>query len=209
MGIGMCVLAAPELVVGAVIVTGVVVVGFAIKEALDADELKWERPEREPLPETKPAVRELLVERRTLPEDSWGPNWPPLLPPKLLERERRPECEPRKVKHRGGNPLHNLCADNVPNNDFSGWDALVNGKNFDALQMRTLTLWEVKTNAIEKYSPFVRRTELDTQVEEAKRERALAMACGYHFVIGVRTEAHRLALIDRDPSFTVVVMDWC
>jgi hypothetical protein len=34
-GLGVCVLAAPEVVVGAVIVAGVVVVGFAIKEALD------------------------------------------------------------------------------------------------------------------------------------------------------------------------------
>jgi hypothetical protein len=40
-GIGLCVMAAPEIVVEAVIITGVVVVGFAIKEALDAHELKW------------------------------------------------------------------------------------------------------------------------------------------------------------------------
>jgi hypothetical protein len=43
-GLGVCVLAAPEIVVGAVIVTGVVVVGFAIKEALDAYELSRDRP---------------------------------------------------------------------------------------------------------------------------------------------------------------------
>ena len=35
-GLGVCVLAAPEIVMGAVIVAGVVVVGFAVKEALDA-----------------------------------------------------------------------------------------------------------------------------------------------------------------------------
>jgi len=40
LGIGLCVLAAPEIVVGAVIVVGVVVVGVAIKESLDAYELR-------------------------------------------------------------------------------------------------------------------------------------------------------------------------
>jgi hypothetical protein len=34
--VGICILIAPEIVVGAVIITGAVVVGFAIKEALDA-----------------------------------------------------------------------------------------------------------------------------------------------------------------------------
>ncbi|WP_306413552.1 hypothetical protein [Cystobacter fuscus] len=52
-GVGLCVLAAPEIVVGAVVVAGVVVVGFAIKEALDAYE-KRGRPQVRPVPETKP-----------------------------------------------------------------------------------------------------------------------------------------------------------
>ena len=43
-GVGFCVLAAPEIVVGAVIVVGVVVVGFVIKEALDAYELNGPTP---------------------------------------------------------------------------------------------------------------------------------------------------------------------
>src|SRR3712207_2481841 len=52
-GVGLCVLAAPELVVGTVIVAGVVVVGFVIKEALDAYGLKWADPEdARPAPET-------------------------------------------------------------------------------------------------------------------------------------------------------------
>jgi hypothetical protein len=54
-GLGVCVLAAPEFIVGAVVVAGVVVVGFAIKEALDAYELKGVDPEEvRPAPETKP-----------------------------------------------------------------------------------------------------------------------------------------------------------
>jgi hypothetical protein len=46
-------------------------------------------------------------------------------------------------------------------------------------------------------------------VEEAQRERALAAACGYQFVIGVRTEAHKAALLARDRTLAVVIMDWC
>src|SRR5918997_6933747 len=56
LGIGLCVLAAPEIVVGAVIVVGVVVVGVVIKEALEAYELRGSSSEEEePAPQTKPA----------------------------------------------------------------------------------------------------------------------------------------------------------
>ena len=85
----------------------------------------------------------------------------------------------------------------------------VNGKNFDALQMATRTLWEVKTTAIETYNPYVRRRELEKQVEEANRERALAAACGYKFAIGVRTETHKQLLKALLPDSDVVVMTWC
>ena len=54
---GFCVLAAPEIVVGTVIVVGVVVVGFVIKEALDAYALDMGRPEVRPAPETALAPR--------------------------------------------------------------------------------------------------------------------------------------------------------
>jgi hypothetical protein len=210
-GIGVCVLAAPEIVVGAVIVAGVVVVGFAIKEALDAYELKWaDQEDARPVPETKPAPQETSPRKRPKPEPK-GPDFPPVGPIETSERERHPECKPRRVKHRGGNELHNTCADRVPNNTFSGWDALVNGKNFDALQMRTRTLWEVKTNDIETYNPFVQRAELDKQIEEARRERALAAACGFDFRIGVRSKAHKEALEDAGPDLRglIEVMDWC
>ena len=131
------------------------------------------------------------------------------MPPKPLERERRPECKPQRVPHRGGNKLHNKCADRIPQNSYSGWDALVNRKNFDALQERTRTLWEVKTNAIETYNPYILRAELEKQVEEARREHDIAAACGYDFVVGVRTEAHKKLLEQEDFTLKVVVMDWC
>jgi hypothetical protein len=215
-GLGVCVLAAPEIVVGAVIITGVVVVGFAIQEALDTDALKRGRPEVGPAPEARPvpqteaATQEPPTERRPKPEPQ-GPELPPLVPTETSERERRRRCEPQRVPHRGGHGPHNACADSVPDNDFSGWDALVNGKNFDALQLRTRTLWEIKTNDIETYNPFVRRVELDKQIEEARRERALAAACGFDFRIGVRSTEHREALEDAAPDLRglIEVMDWC
>jgi hypothetical protein len=109
----------------------------------------------------------------------------------------------------GGNDLHNTCADRVPQNDFPGWDVLVNGKHFDALQLTTRRLWEVKTTAIETYTPFVQEIELDKQVQEARRERTLAAACGYDFVIGVRSEAHKELLEARLRGFNIVLMTWC
>jgi hypothetical protein len=113
------------------------------------------------------------------------------------------------VPPKGGHPLHNRCAENVPFNDFRGANALVNGKAFDALQLSTRTLWEIKTNAIETYNDFVYSIELDRQVTEAQRERELAAACGFDFIIGVRTEAHKAALGKLDGTLKVVVMDWC
>jgi hypothetical protein len=220
LGVGVCVLAAPEIVVGAVIITGVVVVGFAIKEALDAYELKWADPEdarpapetrpvleTKPVPETKPAPQEPSPKKRPKPEPK-GPDFPPPEPTETSERDRR-RCEPIPVRHLGGNNLHNKCADRVPLNSFPGWDVLINGKNFDALQLDTRTLWEVKTTTIETYNPYVRRTELQKQVEEAQRERELAAACGYDFVIGVRSEAHKKLLEAQLRGFNIVLMTWC
>ncbi len=111
--------------------------------------------------------------------------------------------------HLGGNKLHDKCADRIPNNSFPGGDVFVNGKNFDALQLATRTLWEVKTNDIETYDPFVRRIELQKQVEEARRERELAAACGYDFAIGVRSDAHEKLLEALLPGFNIVLMTWC
>jgi uncharacterized protein DUF6310 len=113
------------------------------------------------------------------------------------------------VSPRGGDKFHNLCADNVPHNAFRKANVLVNGKAFDALQWSTRTLWEVKTSNIETYNDFVLGVELDRQAREALREQALAAACGFDFVIGVRTEAHKAALRERIPGIKIVVMNWC
>lgn len=216
--VGICLLSQPEIVVGAVLVTGLVVMALAIHDALEeSTHGRYAQPEEEPSqddtrPESGPQVAEAerLAPRRQPDGSPSGGDRPPPVPPELLEpRERRPECLPVRVKPKGGNRLHNQCADGVPGNTFRGANALVNGKAFDALQPATRTLWEVKTTAIETYSPFLRQTELATQVEEGRRESGLAEACGYHFVIGVRTQAHKAMLEELLPNFDIVLMPWC
>ncbi|ATB31338.1 hypothetical protein MEBOL_004800 [Melittangium boletus DSM 14713] len=214
-GVGLCVLAAPEIIVGAVIVAGVVVVGFAIKEALDAHELKWADqedarplPEKRPVPETAPAPQKPSPEKRPKPEPK-GPDFPPLEPPEVTERDRH-RCEPVPVPyHRGGNKLHDKCADRIPNNSFPGGDVFVNGKNFDALQLATRTLWEVKTDNFDTYPPELRRIVIEEQLPKLQYERALALACGFDFKVGVRSAAHKAALEFADETLEIVVMNWC
>jgi hypothetical protein len=212
-GIGLCVLAAPKILVGAVIVTVVVVVGFAIKEALDAYALDMGRPEvrpapeTRPVPETKPAPPKPSPKKRPKPEPK-GPDFPPPEPPETSERDRR-RCEPVPVPHRGGNNDHNKCADRIPYNSFSGWDVLVNGKQFDALQLATRTLWEVKTDDFDIHSPRSQAFFAKVKLPEIQREKRLAEACGYNFVVGVRSAAHKAALLRLDPKLDIVVMDWC
>lgn len=210
MGVGLCVFMAPEIIVGTVIVTGAVVMAVAIKEGLDAYERSASRERAKPEPQTRPSQdQEPTAEQEPTPS-GLGRDWFPPDPPISSDpRDRRPECTPKRIPPKGGHPLHNACADNVPFNAFRGANALVNGKAYDALQPAARMLWEVKTNAIETYSPFVQRTELQKQVAEGRRERDLAAACGYGFVIGVRTETHRQLLRRAAPDLRVELMDWC
>jgi hypothetical protein len=201
--------------VGAVIVAGVVVVGFAIKEALDTYPEKRGRPpqvrpmpETRPVPVTNPVPQEPSPKKRPKPEPK-GPDFPPVGPVEVMERDRHPECKPIPVPHRGGNNDHNTCADRIQNNSFPGWDVLVNGKQFDALQLATRTLWEVKTDDFEKQPPRSQEFFVRSKLPELRREKKLAEACGYNFSVGVRSKAHLAALRAADPSLTVVVMDWC
>jgi hypothetical protein len=209
-GIGVCVLAAPEIVVGAVVVAGVVVVGFAIKEALDAYELSRGRPEARPtpetwaLPETKAAPKEPQKQQPPKPEPA-GQDWPPPLPPDTRERERSRRCEAIPVKHRGGDDAHNKCADEFPPNRYPGKDVLVNGKNFDALQVGVRVLWEIKTDQYDTYKPYLKKQVVRDQLKEFDEDRRLAEACGYVFKVGVSSEAHKKALEAADPSFDIVV----
>jgi hypothetical protein len=216
MGLGICVLAAPQIVVGAVVIIGVVVVAAAIAEELDAYGRtrraypEASREDAKPRPETGPATQEPFANRRPDPKASpMGRDWLPPSPPEPSEQERRPKCEPIPVPHLGGSDSHNECANKVPNNSFPGWDVLVNGKNFDALQLATRTLWEVKTDGFDQHSRRSQQFFIQVKLPEIQRERRLAEQCGYHFVVGVRSEAHKVALEREDRSLKVVVMDWC
>ncbi len=126
------------------------------------------------------------------------------------EREEDPRCTPIPLpRHLGGNGLHNECADKMPGNSFPGGDVFVNGKNFDALQMATRTLWDVKTDDFEKQSPRSQRFFVRMKLTELRREDRLARECGYDFVVGVKSAAHKAVLAEEDPTLRVVIMDWC
>jgi len=209
-GIGVCVLAAPELVVGAVVVVGVVVVGFAISEALEAYEKRGRpqvrppptrpvpetrpAPEARPVAETKPVPQQPKMKRRPKPEPSGG-DWPPPLPPGPTDWERDRKCEAYPENHRGGDKAHNDCADWYPPNRWPGKDAVVGGKAFDALQVGARVLWEIKTDEFGRYSEFLKKQTVADEVEEFEKDSRIALACGYAFMVGVSTEEHKAALI--------------
>ncbi|WP_375772592.1 DUF6310 domain-containing protein [Archangium gephyra] len=220
LGIGLCVLAAPELVVGAVVVVGVMVVGFAISEALEAYEKRGRPqvrppptlpvpetrpvPEARPVTETKPTPPELKKKRRPKPEPA-GEDWPPGPGPAPTDRERDRKCEAIPVPHRGGKKAHNTCADWYPPNRWPGKDAQVDGKNFDALQVGVRVLWEIKVEYFDGYTDFIKGITVKKEVKEFREYRAIALACGYAFKVGVISEAHKAALLEEDDSFDIVV----
>lgn len=127
-------------------------------------------------------------------------------PPPVATSGERPECEPIPTPHRGGDALHNRCADEIPPNRFPGNDVLVNGKRFDALQVGKRILWEIKTDNYDTFTPFLQGKVIRHQVPELQRERGIARECGYDFVIGVTSAAHRTALLFEDSTLQIVVM---
>ncbi|WP_368668985.1 DUF6310 domain-containing protein [Corallococcus sp. CA053C] len=207
MGIGLCVLVAPEIVVGAVIVLGVVVVAVAIKEAMDAHELRHAYPEEAGTSRgTKVASREAEAQRKLKPEpEPAGQDQQPPVPPVLVDRTGRASCEPVPVPHAGGDTPHNQCADKVPPNRYPGMDVLVGGVRFDALQVGVRVLWEIKTHRFDSYNYFIQKREIETELEQIEKEQDAAAACGYGYVIGVSTQAHKDALLAVLPSLKIVV----
>jgi hypothetical protein len=201
--IGFCVVTAPEVAAGAMIVLGVVVAVVAIKEALDEYEVKRGRIESTRMPATSPIPPDLLAERWPKPEPR-GPDFPPPPPRDPPDRDR-PKCEAIPVPHRGGDAIHNMCADVVPPNRYPGKDVCVAGKCYDSLQAGAPVLWEIKTDQFDTYSDFLRKQVIDDQFKELIKERDIAEACGYRFVIGVSSAAHKAALLARNDRFVIVV----
>jgi hypothetical protein len=207
-GAALCILAAPEIAVGAVMVLGGVVVGVAIAEALEAYERRGPvepeagRQVARPAPQPQPA-REPLASRRPKPEGSpLGRDW---LPPDSVEREERHECRPVPVPHAGKDDAHNQCADTYPPNRYPGMDVLVNGIRFDALQVGVRVLWEIKTHRFDTYNDFLREQEIAKEIEQLLSERKAAHACGYDSVVGVSTEEHKAALLEKERTLKIVV----
>jgi hypothetical protein len=207
MSVGLCVFIAPEIIVGAVVVMGAVVVAVAIQEGLEAYARSSASERARPVTQTQSSSEQEPVANREPTPSGLGRDW---IPPESFETtERRPECRPVPVPHRGGNDAHNQCADRIENSSFPGWDVLVNGKQFDAWVPVTRTLWEIKTDDFDIHSPHSQRFFARVKLPEIRREKALAEACGYQFVVGVRSPAHKAALLALDPDLAIVVMDWC
>ncbi|RJS24260.1 hypothetical protein DRW03_10745 [Corallococcus sp. H22C18031201] len=205
LGTGLCVLAAPEIVAGTVIVLGAVVVGVVIKEALDAYALRGSSREAVgSAPQTKSASQDSSAKRKPEMEPS-GQDWLPPVSTEPLERESRPECRPVPVPHAGEDAPHNECADAFPPNRYPGRDVLVGGERFDALQVGVRVLWEIKTHQFDTYNDYVRGRELEKELKQLTKERRAAVACGYGFVLGVSTQAHKDALLREDRSLNIVV----
>ncbi|RKH15924.1 hypothetical protein D7V77_38225 [Corallococcus sp. CA041A] len=207
MGVGLCVLVAPEIVVGAVIVLGVVVVAVAIKEALDSYELRHAYPEEAGTSRgTKVSSREAEAQRKPkLKPEPAGQDWQPPVPPVPVDRTGRASCEPVPVPHAGEDAPHDECADKFPPNRYPGMDVLVGGVRFDALQVGVRVLWEIKTHRFDSYNDFIRRQEIAKELEQIEREQDAAAACGYGCVIGVSTQAHKDALLRANRFLNVVV----
>ncbi len=200
MGVALCVFASPAVITGAVIVIGTVVVAVAIKEGLDAYERNASRERAKPETQTRPShEQERLTHRKPKPEPSGQDGFPPG-PTEPLDRERRPECRPVPVPHAGEDDPHNECADTFPPNRYPGMDVLVNGKQFDALQVGVRVLWEIKTHQFDTYSLFLRNQVARDHVDEMREDREIAAACRYDFVVGVSSAAHKKALLDLAPD---------
>ncbi len=79
------------------------------------------------------------------------------------------------------------------------------GKRFDALQVGARVLWEIKTDQFDTYSEFLQEQVVRQQVATMREERTIAMECGYGFVVGVSTEAHKEALAELERTLNIVV----
>ena len=68
-------------------------------------------------------------------------------------------------------------------------------------------LWEIKTDQFDTYSDFLRRQVISDQVTQMREERDIAETCGYDFVVGVSSAAHKTALERAAPELRIVVTE--
>jgi hypothetical protein len=84
-------------------------------------------------------------------------------------------------------------------------DVFVAGVRFDALQVGVRVLWEIKTHRFDTYNAFIQGREIEKEYDQIRKERTAATSCGYDFVVGVSTQAHKDALLEEFPTLNVVV----
>jgi hypothetical protein len=122
-----------------------------------------------------------------------------LAPSNAYAAQPRVCCIPKPVPHRGGDLVHNICADVVPPNDYPGNDARVDGKNFDAFNALTKSLWEAKTYnpanctsafCKEKLQPMWYAKDL----AELAYERTIAHKCEYSFGLAAGDGSYAAAM---------------
>jgi uncharacterized protein DUF6310 len=198
--VALCIFAAPEIVVGAVVVIGAVVVAAAIQDGIDAYQRHASRErakfKTQPTPAKEPSANQT-------PEPKGSPTGD--IFPVPDSEPRRPECEAIPVPRASKDAPHNECADKFPPNRYPGMDVSVGGIRFDALQVRVRVLWEIKTHQFDKYNAFVQEMEIKKELKQLRKERDIALACGYDFAVGVSTQEHRAALLFEEPTLNIVV----
>jgi hypothetical protein len=201
-GIALCVFASPVVVTGAVVVIGTVVVAAAIQEAINTYQRNASRERAKRTAQIRPSGEQEPVAKREPKPEGLGRDW---LPPVTSDPSERSECRPVPVPHAGGDVPHNECADKFPPNRYPGMDVFVGGERFDALQVGVRVLWEIKTHRFNTYPDFIQDQEIEKEIEQLREERRAAQACGYGFVVGVSTQAHKDALLRVDRFLNVVV----
>jgi len=74
---------------------------------------------------------------------------------------------------------------------------------------RIMPRWMKASDDFETQPPRSQQFFVEMNLPEIQRERRLAAECGFKFAVGVRSEAHKAALLRADSSLDVVVMNWC
>jgi hypothetical protein len=201
MGVALCIFASPAVVTGAVIVIGAVVVAAVIQEEINTYQRNAVRERAKIKTQPRPA-EEPSANRTPKPEGSPTGD---IFPVPTDSPTDRLKCEPIPVPRASKDDPHNECADTFPPNRYPGMDVSVGGIRFDALQAGVRVLWEIKTHQFDKYNAFVQEMEIKKELKQLRKERAIAIACGYDFVVGVSTQAHKDALLAEDRFLNIVV----
>ncbi|HYO55002.1 DUF6310 domain-containing protein [Archangium sp.] len=116
-------------------------------------------------------------------------------------RARRDHQEPGRPRH-----FHDRTGGETGTNPrLRGDGTRLSGERKTGVQVGVRVLWEIKVEYFDGYNDFLRRITVEREIEEFKEYRAIARSCGYAFKVGVISEAHKAALLDRDDTFDIVV----